>query len=750
VTRRSFNTLTAGIIAGTGFSPTLQSAAANGGNVASFPYGTHVYREPSLPLDQLRADFPVLKKLGFSMIKIQESWSADENKEGEIDLSKVARVVSDARQNNLLVYFGVTMEQAPAWLWRKYPDATMLLDTGQPYLDPTQYLLPNDGKPGPCWNHQGARQAAIRFIEAVGREIGHYDNILVWNVWQEINFTFDANASRFCFCPNTLAAFRVWLKTKYASLDGLNETWRSHYAAWDEVEPPRVFLKVPSMIDWRYFMENVYLSEALRWKAEAFRRSDPNGRKILAHAPSPRYGSAEDWCFARAGLDVYGSSCYPAWSEFQNPGISDEERVKHSPAPYRQLVDNAIKWDYTRSASVNGEFWTAELQGGRAGGGITPGRVPDPGDIRRWVLGALAGGARGVCFWNHRSEIFWDEAYGFGLLELKGDSTARAAEAGRIGAAVNSKAAELLGRGACPPAKTGILLDESTWNFVHASGEPLLSGFVANLRGIHQGLWQEAIPVDFLNSTELDTRGQQYQALILPLPISMSKDLIGKVCRYVQNGGTLISGPFPGRFSEYGFGVAGELPPEMTALFGVEHKQILTISERPAHSSQSSFRSEDLKPLKLSGVKQFAGIGVDPSFYLQYMTPTKAAPILQLGAEVVGAHNRFGKGQTYLIGTLFGAPIGNDQPANQHFLAAVLKNSGIQPDRAGRLWRRRREHAGKAAWFLFNPTRETVEENVALERFTKAEDLLGSELKITNGSVRINVGPLDICCLLLS
>ena len=143
------------------------------------------------------------------MIKIQQSWSTDERKEGEIDLSRVAQVVSDARQNGLLVYFGVTMEQAPAWLWRKYPDARMEWESGERLNDPTQYLLPNDGKPGPCWNHPGARAAATRFIEAVGRQIGRYDNILVWNVWQEVAFDFGISRLGLCYCPNTLAAFRV-------------------------------------------------------------------------------------------------------------------------------------------------------------------------------------------------------------------------------------------------------------------------------------------------------------------------------------------------------------------------------------------------------------------------------------------------------------------------------------------------------------------------------------------------------------
>lgn len=107
------------------------------------------------------------------MIKIQEVWAYDERREGEIDLSKVSQIVSDARQSGLRVYFGVTMENAPSWLWKKYPDAAMVYNTGEPHYDPTPYVLPSDGKPGPCWHHPQAREAAIRFIEAVGKESGN-------------------------------------------------------------------------------------------------------------------------------------------------------------------------------------------------------------------------------------------------------------------------------------------------------------------------------------------------------------------------------------------------------------------------------------------------------------------------------------------------------------------------------------------------------------------------------------------------
>ena len=87
-----------------------------------FPFGTHVYREPCLDLDGVLRDLPLLKDYGFNMVKIQEHWSADERREGEYDFSRVEQVVKRAGELDLGIYLGLTMEQAPPWIWKKFPD----------------------------------------------------------------------------------------------------------------------------------------------------------------------------------------------------------------------------------------------------------------------------------------------------------------------------------------------------------------------------------------------------------------------------------------------------------------------------------------------------------------------------------------------------------------------------------------------------------------------------------------------------
>lgn len=730
ITRRSFGTLCLSPLANGLF------GSGTGSEGAVFPFGAHVYREPHLPLDQLRSDMGLLKRLGFTMVKVQESWSADEAREGEIDLSTVERVISDARQHGLLVYFGVTMEQAPAWLWRKYPEANMVYETGEPHNAPTQYLMPSDGKPGPCWHHPGARAAATRFMETVGTTLGRYDNIAVWNVWQEIGYwPLRPGFTAFCYCKHTLAAYREWLRHRHGTLEKLNAVWRTHFADWEEVEPPRLYTQVPSWIDWRYFMEDVHLAETIRWKAESFRRSDPGKRPILAHVGRPTIGSTAEWRYAES-LDLFGSSAYPSWGEIPEPGMTDAQRVRQSAAVYRQLWDRVLlSFDYVRGASATGEFWTAELQGGRAGGGVDPGRIPDRGDIRRWTLACLATGARGICFWNHRTEPFWGEAHGFGLLQMTGETSERAEEASRIAKAV-ARHAELFAKGQHPRGPVAILLNARLWHFLCGSGQEVRSRYEMTIRGIYKALWEDGIAPEFVETASVGQVAGRYKVLIFPYPILVSESDIGALRAYVRDGGTLIAEACAGRYDGDTFGVRGEMAPGLVELFGASNKELNVL---PSGG-----------PRALVGAGEFAGLEVTPTAYLQCFEPGTSTPILMFSNEVVGCMNNYGKGRGYLIGTLLGRPVAeSDDSRNQKFIGAMLRHAGVRTEKIGKLQVRRRVLRDKQAWFLFNCTREVVEESIPLEGFRSVVDLFDAGLRVGEGSARVAVEPMDIRCLIL-
>jgi beta-galactosidase len=767
MTRRSFTLLSGTLLSGgsvlahAGLFDTLpaysavRADGASGGSTI-FPYGTHVYREPHLPLEQLRQDFPILKRLGFSMIKIQEVWGYDEVHEGQIDLTNVSRVVSDARQNGLQVYFGVTMENPPMWLWKKFPDATMVYATGEPFNDPTPYVLPADGKPGPCWHHPEARAAGVRFIEEVSREIGKYDNIAVWNVFQEINFgPVGRGPLGLCYCHNTLAAFRAWLRARYSTLDALNATWRSSYGEWEEVEPPRLSPKVPPAIDWRYFMDDAYLSLNLKWKADVFRRTDALHRPILAHVGGVTPGSTREWRYGEE-LDILGSSCYPGW---RDPAAWDfdhgtpENPLTAATQATQQVEDILMHFDQLRSAKHDGAIWTAELQGGPITEGLNRLSIPSGEDIRRWVLACLAAGSRGISFWNHRPEIFWEEGYGFSLLDWGSDSSARAEEAGRISIALN-RHAELFAKGSHPQPAVAIVLNEDRFHWAECSLHDFKEHLQYTIAGLWRSLWRQGITTGFVESAAIPADASAVKALILPFPFAMGPREIDALTRYVRSGGTLIAEACPGRFNNYGIGFEGAMAPGIAELFGARSEGVFLIREpgKGAKWTNWQFGLRDSREYReLMGAGYFAQTSVFPAFYLQTLKLTTAQPLLMYGDEVAGSVNKLGQGTAYLAGTFLGhaGPAYNDW-RNGEFLATALARAGVAGDRVGSLNRRRRTLDTNAAWFFFNFTEHAIEQSVPLEGFKSARNLLGEELPTTNGILRVNVAPLDICCIVLA
>lgn len=694
-----------------------------------FPYGVHFYREPSLPMVQLKHDMKIIKKLGFNMLKIQESWAIDEPVEGKINLSKIEELIAQAKELGLYIYFGVTMEQAPAWLWKKYPDCYLVYNTGQPHDDPTQYLLAADGKPGPCWDHPGARKSGEQFIVALVKKIGRYENILVWNVWQEVGFwPMRPGTLGFCYCPNTLTLFRKWLKEKYSNLKKLNSIWRTAYGGWEEIEPPREYPPVPSWIDWRYFMDDVYLARAIRWKADAIRKNDPYRRPVFCHMGAPTIGSGVEWQFARE-VDIFGSSCYPAWGPFHQwdmdraksgGSISLERGLK------TEMSEVAIRFDYIRSACAEDtECWAAEFQGGPISTFLQKGRTPSPSDIQRWVLTALSSGIQGLSFWNHRVEIFWQEAYGFGLLDSRGDKSDRAEEAGRIGKAVN-KYADVFLCGRLPKAEVGILINEDLWHFTQATSDAQ-KHLTHTIRGIYKMLWESGVWIDFL---ELNVQGgelKKYKVIILPFPLAISDELMQKLKNYVSNGGVLISEACPGRYDKYGFTRSGEISSIAEKLFGVEHKNVVLCHEPGETHWMLPERSygEIIPSTRFSGTGPFKGHSVLASLYVETFISKGSKPILYKENESTGVVNSHGKGKAYLIGTFIGhAGITNEDEPTREFLLKLLADSGVKQERCGSLLRRRRILKDKEAWFLINPTNKTISETIDFSGFTKVEDLL--------------------------
>ncbi|MBU4366631.1 MAG: beta-galactosidase trimerization domain-containing protein, partial [Verrucomicrobia bacterium] len=553
------------------------------------------------------------------------------------------------------------------------------------------------------------------------------------------------------------------------NLDTLNRAWNTRYADWEQVMPEgdkKHKYSSAIEIEWLYFMHNIRMELVLRSRARVIRETDPMQRPVFAHVGAPNIGAGYDWTHARC-QDFLGSSCYPAWvgrnkwdDGFNRPFLrKDSLRTEmwHSVA---------MRYDYIRSANLVGHpVWAAEFQGGPGSNGFHKGRVPSAEDIRRWMLTAVGSGVTAIAFWVTRAEIAAEECNGFSLLDSVGDTTPRFEEATRVGQALNRHAG-IFGQTSMPQAAVAIFINER--NYQHCAtmsqgGEHL--GY--SVQGWHRLLWDAGIPVDFVEAMELDEPYlAKYKAIIMPFPLALSEEVATKLARYVEAGGNLISEACPGRINEYAFCNRGELSPAMAELFGVRQTGFTMVREPEGGQRWSPAErtwGEYLDPVVLQGAGHLAGQKLRANVYVETYEPQSSEICLRYGKAAAGVVRKCGKGQAWLLGTFVGHNgIAYRNTATNKCVLKILADAGVKPEHDGKLLLRKRKTtdkpacnamrsiAGREAWIFTNNASQDIVEEIDVQGWKNAEDLLEGPLAIKADRIKLKVKSLDVKVLIVS
>ena len=260
----------------------------------AFPYGSQYYRAPSPQPEDWDRDLKRMADLGFNMVKFWAQWRWNHPEEDRFYFDDLDRLMDLSAEHGLEVMLNTIVDVAPAWIYRKYPDASMVTLDGRrigPQTQPHRQI----GGLGLCLCHEEAVAHMYRFLEATVERYRDHPALAIWNVGSEPELTQSMAEMRawaddaakigdmLDYNEHAIRAFRGWLKKKYGSIDRLNVAWNRNYTAFDEAEVPKTRNTFNDVLDWRMFFVDV-LGENVRRRFEVAERVRADG-EVLVRGP---------------------------------------------------------------------------------------------------------------------------------------------------------------------------------------------------------------------------------------------------------------------------------------------------------------------------------------------------------------------------------------------------------------------------------------------------------------------------------
>jgi beta-galactosidase GanA len=525
-------------------------------------FGTQYYRPPFPERRAWETDLDLITASGFNTVKLWAVWSWIERAEGAFYFDDLDELMDLCQARGLQTVINIIPEGAPYWLERLHPDARYTSNEGAKLEFSGAANMPSGGWPGLCRDKPEVAAFANRFLTKVGRRYGAHSSVIALDVWNEphLDPAFDYPDKIFCYCRYSQQRFVSWLKGKYGSLDELNRAWYRAYSSWEDVTAPVRFGTYPDMIDWRLFwLENLagWLEQRVRAVKEVAR-----DQVAMTHVPFSGYfgGTGKgglavtltDEFLLAEKVDRFGLTSFPKWL-MQN-----------------DFVQHLMNVELVASAAGAKEFWQSELQSGGGLWGAFGNPVATPDEIRLWNWNSLAGGAKGILYWQWKPEPSGLEAPGFGLTHLDGRASERTDAASEI---ARRFADEERLRDAIPvPAVNGIYVSRTTALFTFAAGRSD-SLYAASLYGAYRAFFQKGIPVRFVHGDRLrDAYDNSLRMLYVPAALALSHNEQSSLINFIKRGGTLVIEAGTGLFDQ-----TGTIQPETSLLeeFGGLRGQIV-------------------------------------------------------------------------------------------------------------------------------------------------------------------------------
>lgn len=624
------------------------------------------------------------------------SWAALQPDENTYCFDRLDRIMELVRKNGLKVCMATSTAAHPAWMAKRHPDVLRTEFNGMRRKFGSRH--------NSCPNSPSYRYYAPMLARKLAERYQGYDNIVAWHVCNEYGGG--------CYCENCEAAFRVWLREKYHTLDELNRSWDTAFWGhtfydWDEIVAPNLLSE--HFEEDRTNFQGISL-DYKRFQSDSMMKNYEDEAAAI-HSVIPGAKITTNL------MGLYKHLDYQKWAK-----VMDFISWDNYPANEDPYAKMAMNHDLMRGIKGGKPFVLME-QTPSVTNWLSYNALKRPGVMRLWSYQAMAHGADAVMFFQLRRSIGACEKYHGAVIDHAGHEHTRVfrevqelgRELGRLGEAT---------LGARGNAQVAILFAwDNWWATEYSAGPSRDLGYPDEIFLYYRALTEQNYSVDLIG---MEDELGKYRMVIAPLLYMLKENFDERIREYVAGGGVFLTTYFSGFVDEHDLVVTGGYPGKLKELLGIWVEESDALPAGKANSfvyEGASYPAELICDIiHLRGAKALAEYEED--FYA--------------GMPVV-TENSYGKGKAYYVGTR------SSLEFFKLFLKHLLKMAGVNEilQTLSGVEVTERIKGEKSYWFVMNHSEES--KRVFLPE--KRRDLItghiceaGEEIKLRSKDVMILEG----------
>jgi len=470
------------------------------------------YNPEQWPEEVWAEDVRLMREAGVTMVSVNIfAWALLEPREGEYDFSRLDKILGLLHENGIAADLATPTAAPPAWFFRKHPEALPVDRDGRGLSYGSRQTF--------CPSSPAYREAALRIAGVLGERYAEHPAVVMWHIHNEYGCH-----NPECHCEVSAASFRDWLRSRYGTLDALNDAWGTAfwsqwYYDWDEIIPPRATGAVPNpthQLDWRRFCSDELLS---LYKAE---------REVLRSA-APSIPATTNF------MVMYNFDALDYWRWAPELDVVSNDHYLRSTDPESE-IDIALSGDLVRSLA-GGRPWLLMEHSTGAVNWQPVNRAKNPGELRRNALAHVARGADGIAYFQWRAAKAGAEQWHSAMLPHAGTDSQIWRDVVALGADLKALAEV---KGSTAPASVAIVWDwNARWAMEMPSQPSSELRYLDQVRAWYEPLWRSGVAVDFVHpSADLSP----YRLVLAPVLYLVDDPSAANLTGFAADGGTLVVG----------------------------------------------------------------------------------------------------------------------------------------------------------------------------------------------------------------